>query len=286
MALRTKNGDSFTEIKTEKQWLNFFSDDIGLPATEATQCANTFLVKTLSGEDVIDLLATAEIKDNNIFDITMGQLTKTKRWLKNAQLCCSVNTPDLNNRSNNSIAAGPKIPRPNITMDIGQIEFDQFIFEWEVYKNHYGISGNQLASHLLYSCSPEVRQRVRIEHPDFIQNSYSEEQLITIISNIVLSKTSEIVHIKEFYDIIQNDNESCVEFLGRLEAKASCCNFKCEKCNQVTSNTSIMERFIIGLKNKLIQTAILKTESVTPRTSLKKLLYEALTLEKSIKEQA
>ena len=154
-------------------------------------------------------------------------------------------------------------------MDISQIEFDQFIFEWGVYKRHYNISETNVASHLLYSCDAKVRQRLRIDQPDFVQHSYTESELLGIICNIVLSKTSYIVHIKEFYEIVQADSETCLEFLNRLEIKASCCNFKCEHCDKTSINSRVKERFIIGLKDTRIQTAIIKSESVTPGTPLK-----------------
>ena len=74
--------------------------------------------------------------------------------------------------------------------------------------------------------------------------------------------------------------------MNKLETKATCCKFTCKHCNQPNSDERIKELFIIGLNDKLIQTAIIKTESITPGTSLKALLHEATALEQSMKEQS
>ena len=183
---------------------------------------------------------------------------KIRRWLKKHKLEQSSNNAcHSDNAKTSSI---PKVPRPIINMDISQIAFDQFCFEWSIYKKHYNIPESDIASHLLYSCDSKVRQRLRIEQPEFATKTYTEKELLGIICNITLSKRSHIIHTKEFYDISQKDDESCIEFLGRLEIKASCCNFKCEHCDRISINSREKERFIIGLNDPKIQTAIIKTE--------------------------
>ena len=157
-------------------------NDIKLPSKDACECAEIIFSKNLNGEDVLDLIFTMEVSDDNVFGLSMGHLIKTKRWLKNGQLSNS----DINfspSTSTNTITV-PKVPRPSVYMDISQIEFDQFIFEWGVYKSHYNISESNVASHLLYSCDAKVRQRLRIDQPDFVQHSYTESELLGIICNI------------------------------------------------------------------------------------------------------
>ena len=278
----------FPTIETRDEWLQFFSKDVKLTDLDAQSCADKFVNKKLSGQDVLDLIFTTQVSDNNIFGISMGHLAKTQRYLRQLQpnINMDMNTSILLDDGNGVNRSGPKIPRPTIHMDISQIDFDQFTFEWRIYKQHYKILNEDLSSNLLHCCDVEVRKRIRIEQPNFTTNNYDEDELLKIISGVVLSKTSQIIHIKEFYDIIQQPDETCVVFLGRLQSKASCCDFKCEHCNEVNVTTRIKERFIIGLKDKVIQTAILKSESVNPGTPLNKLLSEALTLEQSIKEQA
>ena len=179
-----------------------------------------------------------------------------------------------------------KIPRPTLALNIDQVDFDQFKFEWSNYRMHYNISGNDIASQLLYCGNEEVRHRIRIEKPTFITpNHHTESELLDVLKSIVLSKVSSIVHVKQFHDLYQKTGESCSEFLSRLQTKASCCSFECRSCSDSNASQRIKEQFIIGLENEKIHQEILKTESVHPGTSLQQLLAEAVTLEQSIKDQ-
>ena len=276
----------FITINSKEEWYEFFLKSVELTDKESNFCADMFVTKNLNGQDVLDLIFDSKIEDNNIFGISMGHLAKTKRYLKKYQI--PIDRPDsepvVNSRAENKHS--PKIPRPVVNMNIEQIDFDQFCFEWRVYKDHYKIQDSTIASNLLHCCDIEVRKRIRIEYPNFTINNQPEAELLEAVRCIALSKTSQIIHIKEFYNISQNETERCDEYLGRLQSKASCCGFKCEHCNTINDSTRVKERFIMGLNNKVVQTAILKSESVNPGTPLKKLLAEALTLEQSIKDQA
>ena len=170
-----------------------------------------------------------------------------------------------------------KIPRPMVSLDASRVDFDQFKFEWTAYKTHYQIDEYNIASQLFYCGDEEVRRRVRLQKPCFIiPAKYSESELLAILEEVVLSKISRIVHIKQFHELKQNSNEPCNDFLSRLQLKASCCQFVCKSCDAVNTTERIKEQFIVGLENKPVQTAILKTESVTPGTSLDKLVRETV----------
>ena len=148
------------------------------------------------------------------------------------------------------------------------------------------MSCEDIPSHLFYCGNDDVRKRIRIECPVFTTAAHlSENDLLEILKSIVLSKVSKIVHVKQFCSFRQNRNESCSEYLARLQTKASCCGFLCTSCSEPSTNERVKEQFIIGLVNETIQTVVLKTESVNTGTSLDKLLSEALTLEQSIKDQ-
>ena len=115
--------------------------------------------------------------------------------------------------------------------------------------------------------------------------SWKEDQLLEAIKNTVTTKLSPVVHIQKFYSLAQNEGENCQDYLQRLRARASSCGFLCPSCSEDISEEHVKFKFVLGLKQKIIQTAVLKTEAVKPGTKLTDLLREALTIEQSIRDQ-
>ena len=168
-----------------------------------------------------------------------------------------------------------------------QLEYEQFVFEWKAYRNHYRLSHDQAATSLFFCCSEEIRTQIRIRQKciDY-KDKWTESELLELIKDIATSKVSRIVHIKQFLNMKQHAGETCEDYLGRLEVKASCCNFSCVSCNVSNAIERIREKFVLGLQSHVIQTQLLRTESISPGTPLNNILDEALTLEQSITDQA
>ena len=53
----------------------------------------------------------------------------------------------------------------------------------------------------------------------------SEDQLITILENIVIRQSNAAVHCPKFSSITESDNESIKDFVIRLESSAPDCEF-------------------------------------------------------------
>ena len=266
MALRASN---FTAISTQKEWVKFFLDELSLSPDIAEGYAEELTSQNITGSNII--VGLAEPGFLNQFNMSVGHQLELKTRFRSVESTPTTHTPKN------------KVPTPVVRMDISQVEFDQFRFEWDRYKEHYNITTNAATS-LFFCCSEEVRTQIRIvqctEHL-----SWTEETLMDAIKQTVLSKVSSIVHIKQFMELKQEGNESVQKFLQKLQAKASCCKFSCRSCNKSTSEERVREKFILGLKDNTIQRSALKTESITPNTPLSKLLAEALTLEQSTKDQ-
>jgi hypothetical protein len=265
-------------IETVAEWESFFVKKLKLSVSTAQSYAQLLYNEGYCGQTVCRVLENTPPDQPSS---TLSQLgIKAGHCLKMAvhflpNQSASIGTSSSDHRSK------IKIPRPTLILDVNQVDFDQFCFEWKTYRTHYNIRSNEIASHLFYCGNDEVRKRIRLEKPSFTSSSeHSETELINILKGIVLSKVSKIVHIKQFYGLLQNTNEPCNDYLIRLQAKASCCGFNCEPCGK----ERLKEQFIIGLAHKTIQTALLKTESIKPGTSLDELLREALTLEQSLKD--
>ena len=172
-------------------------------------------------------------------------------------------------------------------MESTQLQFEQFLFEWREYKKHYGLSRQQASTTLFFSCSEEIRTRIRTRQKILgLEDACDESDLLNLIKEITTSRMSPIVHIRAFLQMKQEESESCEDFKRRLELKASCCEFLCDTCQTSNIEKRVKEKFILGLKNKAIQTQVLKTESMRPGTPLNIILTEANTLEQTMLDQA
>ena len=266
--------NSFPNVKSAEDWEKFFQEELNLSPDTAANYADELSSQNITGRNII--IGLSEPGFLNQFNMTIGHQLELKAKFS----CPTIIKTEVNEaliRPNN------KVPIPTVNLNITQLEFDQFHFEWQKYKEHYNIRHNTATS-LFFCCSEEVRQQIRI-----LQSAHNlewtEDTLLIAIKNTVLSKTSSIVHVKQFLEIQQQSSETVQSFLQRLQAKASCCTFHCGVCKSSTVDSRVKEKFILGLKDNLIQRSILKTESIKPGTSLSDLLTEALTLEQSTREQ-
>jgi hypothetical protein len=276
MALRTD-----ADIKSQRDWKKFFSTELELDNEIAKKYADVLYDEGYCRETICHLFnhSTPGVPPPSLLELGI----KAGHCLKMALHF----TPDHNAGNSTSRSTSKiKVPRPVLTLDVNQVDFDQFCFEWKTYRMHYNITGSDISSQLFYCGNEDVRRRIRIEEPEFITpKKYSEPELLNILKDIVLSKISRIVHIKQFHDLCQKSNEPCTDFLSRLQTKASCCGFACTSCGKSSAIERIKEQFIVGLDNEIVHRAIIKTESVEPGTSLQQLLAEAVTLEQSMKDQ-
>ena len=276
MALRTDT--------SEEEWTEFFGTTLGIRLALAKEYAQVLSDDGYCMTTVKHLLihATPGVPCSTLLELGI----KAGHCLK---MALHFNPEGSNKESPNTNSSyfKLKIPRPMLSLDINQIDFDQFKFEWSTYRDHYHIQQKDIASQLFHCGNEEVRKRVRLEQPYFTKSGhFTEPELLDCLKDVVLSKVSRIVQIKQFHDLLQKPSEPCNDYVSRLQAKASCCGFICKLCNGDLTLERVKEQFVVGLNNRSVQTAILKTESVKPDTPLKSLLSEAITLEQSMKDQA
>ncbi len=260
-----------THISTSKEWLKFFIDELNLSPEVAQGYADEFSSQHITSGNI--LVGLSEPGFLNQLNMSLGhQLELKTKFL-----------PAVSAGNKMPLRPNNKVPTPTLRMDVSQVEFDQFQFEWERYKEHYNIQGNAATS-LFFCCSDEVRQQLRITQ-SADNSQWNEDTMMESIKSTVLSKVSSIVHIKQFLELKQESGESVQRFLQKLQAKASCCNFYCRSCQCSNAEERVREKFILGLKDSVIQKNAVKTESVSPNTPLNTLLTEALTLEQSTRDQ-
>ena len=197
MALRSKN---FSNIVTQADWQKFFLDELETTSEEARQYADEFHASKLTGKNIGTGLAKPEFL--NHVSIPYGLALELEAIF-------TVKVKPEPQPSQNKSSRLDKVPRPTIGMNISQLAFDQFRFEWAKYKQHYQLSSQDVSTSLFFCCDDEVRRQIRIlQTPDEDASSWTEQKLFDIIQGIVLSKMSPIVHVKQFLEIKQESNES------------------------------------------------------------------------------
>jgi hypothetical protein len=249
------------------------------PLKSCTKYADYLVREGFTGKVLECCIGDSDMKDN------MGMLMGDYKMLK-FYITTHSTVADTTQQHSSSTSSGTisKIPRPEIKMDSSQLEFDQFAFEWKKYKAHYRIQGDQISTNLFFCCSNDLRQHIRTKQNRLGLDNWKEEELLNVIKDLTTSKISPIVHIQEFMQMKQNVSEKCQDYFRRLQFKASCCDFTCSSCNE--NDRRVKEKFILGLKDKIIQRHVLKTESIQPGTALEKILTEAITLEQSMSDQS
>ena len=281
MALRTEDGEP---ISSQSEWLEFFISKMKFPPKSSADYAKYLFDEGFTGEILEECIQDPDMRDN--IGMRMGEYKKLAGHIRQFHQTTtpSNHTPSTSHTPHERIS---NIPRPMIKMDSTQLEYDQFAFEWNRYKLHYRLSADQIATNLFFCCSEDVRQHIRTRQDCLgSTDNWAEHELLELIKDIATSKVSPIVHVQQFLNIKQNTNEKCQDYLRRLQVKASCCNFSCTSCRASNVNERVKEKFIIGLRNHVIQTHLIKTESINPGTPLDRILTEAVTLEQSMQDQA
>ena len=273
-------------IETEQEWLEFFRDKLKFPNSNSAKYSKYLSSECFTSDTLAQCIDDPDMQSlSTSLKMPLGHFKKLKCYLK----VSTPQQPALQNRNDDGRGgpSTPKISCPNIKLESTQLQFDQFLFEWKRYKSHYHLSNEQASTTLFFSCSEEIRQHIRSKQGLLGQTeTWDENELLALIKEITTSRTSPIVHVQSFLLMKQESSENCQDFLRRLQIKASCCNFMCDSCKVSNMEKRVKEKFILGLKNKVIQTHILKTEAIKPDTPLNAILTEAITLEQSMLDQA
>ena len=272
MALRLENGEPITSTA---EWLVFFEQTLKFPSESAAKYAKYLSKEGFTGDVLEDCITDPDMKEN--IGMLMGEYKKLTGFVRQFSQMSVASAPVPSTSHTTSHEHISNIPRPSMKMNSTQLEYDQFVFEWRRYKMHYRLSANQAATNLFFCFSEDIRQHIRTRQ-DCLGSSddWAEHELLELIKDIATSKISPIVHTQQFLSMKQNVDESCQDYLRRLQVKASCCNFSCVSCNASSVNERVKEKFVIGLRNHVIQAQVIKTESIHPGTPLARILTEAV----------
>ena len=136
--------NSFSNVQSAEDWEKFFQEELKLSPNDATNYANELSSQNITGCNII--IGLSEPGFLNQFNMTIGhQLELKAKFSRPASIKTEFGEGIV--RPNN------KVPIPTIGMNITQLEFDQFRFEWQKYKEHYNIHYTSYNSPLLHKPS-------------------------------------------------------------------------------------------------------------------------------------
>ena len=208
MALRTENGEP---ISSESEWRSFFQETMKFPSGSAIKYSSYLSAEGFTGDVLEECITDPDMKEN--IGMLMGEYKKLAGFIRqfNQMSITSAHTSLPSQTPHERIS---NIPRPTIKMDSTQLDYDQFVFEWNRYRLHYHLSADQAATNLFFCCSEDIRQHIRTRQEHLgSTNNWAEHELLELIKDIATSKISPIVHVQQFMNLKQNPDEKCQDYL-------------------------------------------------------------------------
>ena len=140
MALRRQGGEP---IALENEWVEFFMEKMKFPKKSSEKYAKYLCKEGFDGEVLEQSIEDADMKDN--LGMLVGEYKKLRIYIRSTLDILPAGTTGYTR-------SGPisKIPRPHIKLDSKQLEFEQFVFEWNRYKSHYQLCGEQASTNLFF----------------------------------------------------------------------------------------------------------------------------------------
>ena len=124
-------------------------------------------------------------------------------------------------------------------------QFCKFKTDWDVCKHITILPDSQLHAHFYNSCNDFVPTSVVNSTSNFM--TLSEDQLLTIIENIVTQQSNLAVHHLKFRSITQSDNEPINDFVIHLKSSAPDCEFTCPQYNYNLQDIHLKDQLIKGI---------------------------------------
>ena len=141
----------------------------------------------------------------------------------------------------------PAAKLPQLIAEMTRPQFCKFKTDWHVYKHITDLPNTRLLAHLYNSCNDYVKTSLVNSTSNFM--TPSEDQLLTILENIVAHWSNQAVHHLKFSSITQS-NEPTKDFVIHLKLSAPDCEFTCPQCNCNLQDIHIKDQLIKGINNE------------------------------------
>ena len=184
----------------------------------------------------------------------------------------------------------PKLPRPTLSEDISEGDWNYFCEQWKRYKRATNLSAEDVTDEL-WACLSDDLARQCFDHGANMTTT-TEKDLLALLKVYSIRSQNRLVSIVEFLNLTQRENENITKFIARVRGCAKVCNFqvKCTAagCNtQVSYSDQLSSHVIVrGLENTDIQEKVLALAATEEKDlSLQKITEFVLAQETAVQSR-
>ena len=153
----------------------------------------------------------------------------------------------------------PKIPRPVITKDTSEEDWNTFVKKWNLFKNGTDIPATQITTHLWQCCDPDLETELFKDVQDIATTT--ETQLLNSIKKLAVISIAASTRRAEFLALHQDHGQPIRSFAAKVKGKAQTCAFKkdCNNCEHSVDYTDEMVKYVVisGIADEEIKKEVL-----------------------------
>ena len=224
---------------------------IGIPNPFAKEYARVFHAEQIPKSHINHL------SDKDLRDTFGVKLIGHKIIIRNADT-----EPETSHRTQQNLI---RHQAPQLKPIMTPSSFRAFVSHWQIYKKLVGIppESTNTASQIFSVCCtdhPEIRRTIEDHRSD--HSLLSETQYMEMLRRLLTAYANPEAYCNKFFTMTQNSNESCQDWLKRLQEVAPDCDFTI-KCDHKEGTIHKFEdkllrtKFILGTYNEHIKNDLL-----------------------------
>ena len=146
-----------------------------------------------------------------------------------------------------SAGRAPKIERPTIAGSSSEEAWNTFNTKWGMFKNTYGMTGEDAVQQLFYCCEVELGDAILKSNSEAVKGT--EAELLESIKKMAVIPVAKCVRRAELLCTKQEHGENIRGYFAKLKGKASTCAYvmDCSKtgCTQKNDFTDVLVKDIL-----------------------------------------
>ena len=235
---------------TQQQWESFLRA-AGIPDAQNTEYTAKLIANRVSTWNITDF------ERQDFHDLEITAIGDIKNILRHAKATSTTTATDIVPTA--PAIKAPAAVLPRIDADMTKPQFRKFRIDWSMFKRSTRLQDDQVHSYLYNCCDPHVQSALVNTNSAFTQ--LSEDALLDVLEGLVTKQSNPTVHRLHFASIYQQEKETIKNYILRLRAASPDCAFTCHSCHTDQQEQHIMDQFIRGISNELLQTDILAKAS-------------------------
>ena len=257
MALRT--------ILNESEWVEYLLN-LGIPEKYSKEYAIKFV------EQQVPTNLLQFITDNDLRETYNIQLGGHRLAILHSTN--QLQTPSQGQLVTHASSSKPQVRHqaPQLKQKMTPSSFRAFVSHWTVYKSLVGLrndDANAAAQIFSLACTDhqDIRQTIADHKPDHL--TLGETEYLEMLRKLLTARATPETYRGKLFSLTQRSDESCQEWLKRLQEIAPDCEFTILCPNDHTTyhrfdETIIRTKFILGLNNLHIKQDIMAKSSELP----------------------